>query len=88
MEEYIQSLSSNVKISFTLFPNTAAIFKDKTVEGIYLPDSIALMVCRLTFTASANCCWVIRWTARSTRKVLIIIHPPEFMQFPIVLKDK
>lgn len=85
---YYQSVSSNVNISFTFFSNTAAIFKDKTVEGIYFPNSIALIVCRLTFTASANCCCVSRLIALSTRIVLFIIHPPEFIQFPVIFTDK
>ena len=43
-----------------------------TVEGTNLPVSIALMVCRLTPTTSAKCCWVIRSSARSTRILFFI----------------
>ena len=38
----------------------------------YFPVSIALMVCRLTPTTSAKCCWVIRSSARSTRILFFI----------------
>ena len=43
-----------MKISFTVFPNISDIFNDSKVEGTYFPDSMALMVCRLTPMASAN----------------------------------
>ena len=45
---------------------------DSKVEGTYFPDSMALMVCRLTPMASANCCWVICLMALSTLNVLVI----------------
>lgn len=64
---YCQSLSSNWNISSNFFPNTWAIFIARTVDGTYFPCSIALMVCRLTCTNSANCCWVMRLMALSTR---------------------
>lgn len=43
-----QSVSSSWKISFTLLPNTCDIFSTSVVEGLYFPNSMALMVWRLT----------------------------------------
>ena len=77
-----------MKISFTVFPNTSDIFKASSVEGTYFPDSMALMVCRLTPIASANCCWVICLIALSTLNVLVIVVPPEFIKFDLVFYDK
>ena len=66
-----------MKISFTVFPNISDIFNDSKVEGTYFPDSMALMVCRLTPMASANCCWVI-----------CLMAPPKFIKFNVVLYDE
>ena len=89
-----------MKISFTVFPNISDIFNDSKVEGTYFPDSMALMVCRLTPMASANCCWVICLMAQqqlaeaiglmalSTLNVLVIVAPPKFIKFNVVLYDE
>ena len=50
-----------------VFSNCRAIFRARTVDGTNFPASMALIVWRLTPTASANCCWVMRRSARSTR---------------------
>ena len=70
---YFQSDSSSENISSTLFSNTEAIFSNNTAEGIYFSDSIALTVCLLTLTKSANSCCVIRFIARSTLILFFII---------------
>lgn len=77
-----------MKISFIVFPNISDIFNDSKVEGTYFPDSMALMVCRLTPMASANCCWVICLMALSTLNVLVIVAPPKFIKFNVVLYDE
>lgn len=70
------SPSSRVNISLTVLPKYRAIFRDRTVEGINFPSSMALIVCRLTPTASASCCWEIFTTALSTRILFSIMQGP------------
>ena len=69
---YFQSSSSKAKMSFTDFWKTKAIFIITSPEGIYLHDSIALMVCRLTPTLSASSCCEILNTALSTLMLFFI----------------
>ena len=59
-------------MSFTDFWKTKAIFIITSPEGIYLHDSIALMVCRLTPTLSASSCCEILNTALSTLMLFLI----------------
>ena len=76
---YCQSLSSNWKMSSVLFLNTLAIFNASSVDGTNFPDSIALIVCLLTPTASANCCCEMRTMARSTL-ILFFIFARVFIE--------
>lgn len=50
-----------------------AILSARRVEGRNLFFSMATIVCRLTPTASANCCWVISFSARSTLILFFIV---------------
>ena len=70
-----QSPSSSSNISSTVLPKYAAIFRARTVEGTYFPDSMELIVCRLTPIAAARSCWVISLMARSTLIVFFIFQP-------------
>ena len=61
-------------------PNTSDIFRARTVDGLNFPNSIALIVCRLTPVFSASSCCDIRCRARSTRMLFFIaisfvLHP-------------
>lgn len=56
----------------TGLPKIRAIFSASTVEGTKRPASMAFTVWRLTPMASANCCWVMRTSARSTRILFFI----------------
>ena len=47
--------------------NILAILKASVSEGEYLSASMAIMVCRVTPAASANCCWVIRPFSKRNR---------------------
>ncbi len=60
-------------MSSTGLPKVWAIFKASTADGTYFPASMALMVWRLTFTASASCCCVMRTIARSTLILFFMI---------------
>ena len=71
---FYQSSSSKKKISSTDFPNTCAIFKAKTVEGTYRPDSMAFIDCRLTPILLANSSCVRSISARATFKRFFIAH--------------
>jgi len=66
-------------------PKVRAIFKANTAEGTYLHDSMALIVCRLTPTASANCCCVMRTMARSTLILFFIALVSESVQLNLEL---
>ena len=51
---HYQSLSSNLKSSFTGTLKILESRRASMVDGTYFPSSIELMVCRLTPTISAN----------------------------------
>ena len=71
-KELSHSPSSSWNICSSGFPKYRAIFRDRRVEGTYLPASMELIVCRETPTASASSCWVISLMARSMRSVFFI----------------
>lgn len=66
LKDPYRSSASSTKIFSTATPKTRAMRKARTVDGINLPDSIALMVCLDTLTFSANSACVIFCIARST----------------------
>ena len=70
----LQSSDCNQKISFTLTLKTEAIFSANNVEGMYLPISIELIVCRETLTLAANSACVMFNFARSTFKLFFIVN--------------
>lgn len=67
-----QSFASNKKISSTLALKTFASFNASTVEGIYLPASIAFIVCRDTPIRSASSACVMLSIARCTRRLFFM----------------
>ena len=82
------SSGSSSKMSFTDLLNRAEIFKARTVEGLNLPFSIALMVCLLTASLSARSCWVMSSRALSTFILFFISHPPLVCPYNKLKKDK
>ncbi len=63
-----------MNIVSTCLPKKRLIFIARGVEGKKRFFSIATMVCLLTPTASANCCWVTFLSARSTLILFFITH--------------
>ncbi len=59
--------SSGRKMSSIAWLNVRAMLNASGRLGSYLPLSIAMMVCRVTFTLSASSAWVRLCSARSTR---------------------
>src|SRR5215471_12069644 len=67
---WFDGTGDHVKFSFKVFSSRKKTSSNPTLkararrkansrEGVYFPFSIATMVWRVTFTFSANCCWVI-----------------------------
>ena len=67
--------TSRAKIASTGLRKVRAILSASSVEGTNFPVSTAFTVWRLTPTASASCCWVMRTSARSTRILFFIGMP-------------
>ncbi len=57
----------------TGFPKNRLILSASGVDGRKRFFSIATMVCRLTPTASANCCWVTSFSALSILILFFIL---------------
>ena len=62
-----------MNIVSTGLPKNRLILSARGVDGKKRFFSIATMVCRLTPTASANCCWVTSFSARSILILFFIL---------------
>lgn len=71
-KEYHSSMSSNSNRSLTETLKYRDILRARTAEGLYLPSSIALIVCLVTCKTSASSCCVILFLALSTRMLFFM----------------
>lgn len=68
-----------MKISSTVVSKIVAKRRAKSAEGTYLPNSIAFMVCRLTWIRLANSACVMFLFARST--FILFFMAGSFVEF-------